>query len=154
MGRVKMKKIQILASILSLSLSFGQEANKKAETQADKTDWIPLFNGKDLDGWTPKFAGSDLGVNYKDTFQVKDGLLTIDYSKWEKFNGEFGHLYYKTPYSNYKIRGTYRFIGKQVNGGPGWANRNDPLKRHSTFRFQLKYCSNRQYASKIRISYL
>ena len=48
----------------------------------------------------------------------------------EKFSGEFGHLYYKTPYSHYKIRSTYRFIGKQVKGGPGWANRNNGFMLH------------------------
>ena len=30
-----------------------------------KDQWIPIFNGKNLDGWIPKFAGHDLGVNYK-----------------------------------------------------------------------------------------
>ena len=113
--------------LLSFGISFAEETAEKTKAKADKGSWISLFNGKNLDGWTPKFSGSDLGVNYNDTFQVKEGLLTIDYSKWEKFNGEFGHLYYKTPYSHYKIRGTYRFIGKQVNGGPGWANRKQRL---------------------------
>ncbi|MDG1364303.1 MAG: DUF1080 domain-containing protein, partial [Akkermansiaceae bacterium] len=101
-----MKRFQIFAALLSFGISFGEETTEK--TKADQAGWISLFNGKNLDGWTPKFSGSDLGVNYKDTFQVREGLLTIDYSKWEKFDGEFGHLYYKTPYSNYKIRGTYR----------------------------------------------
>jgi hypothetical protein len=119
--------------ILSLSLSSqAQEPQKKAENKQEKKEetWIALFNGKNLEGWTPKFSGSDLGQNYKETFQVQDGLLCVDYSNWEKFNGEFGHLYYKTPFSHYKIRATYRFIGKQVQGGPGWANRNNGLMLH------------------------
>jgi hypothetical protein len=98
--------------------------------EAKEEKWIPLFNGKDLDGWTPKFAGSELGVNYLDTFRVEDGLLTVNYEKWTEFKTEFGHLYYKTPYSNYRLRSTYRFIGEQVKGGPGWATRNNGFMLH------------------------
>ena len=43
--------------------------------KADPKDWIQLFNGKNLDGWTPKFAKHDLGENYNDTFRVENGLL-------------------------------------------------------------------------------
>lgn len=126
-----MKRSNFLAALFTLGVSFGQTTEIKPEAKAEKKEtWIPLFNGKDLTGWTPKFSGSNLGVNYKDTFQVNDGLLTIDYSKWEKFSGEFGHLYYKTPYSHYKIRSTYRFIDTQVKGGPGWANRNNGFMLH------------------------
>jgi len=117
-----MIKKQLLLAFLAIGFANAQEEKKE--------NWIQLFNGKDLTGWTPKFKGSDLGVNYKDTFKVEDGLLTIDYSKWDKFSGEFGHLYYKTPYSHYKIRSTYRFVGKQVKGGPGWANRNNGFMLH------------------------
>lgn len=118
------------ATVLSLLLPFSLlHADHHSEKKAEEK-WTPLFNGLNLDGWTPKFSGSDLGINYKDTFQVKDGLLVIDYSKWDKFNGEFGHLFYKTPYSSYKIRATYRFIGDQVKGGPGWANRNNGFMLH------------------------
>lgn len=102
-----------------------------AEESSSKELWIQLFNGRDLEGWTPKFKGHELGVNLHDTFKVEGGLLIIDYSKWEKFNGEFGHLFYKTPYSHYRLRATYRFVGEQVKGGPGWANRNNGFMIHS-----------------------
>lgn len=95
-----------------------------------KEKWIQLFNGKDLDGWTPKFTKHELGENYNNTFIVEDGLLTVDYSNWEKFDGEFGHLFYKTPYSHYRLRATYRFVGEQVQGGPEWAIRNNGLMIH------------------------
>jgi len=123
------KTARCLALLATVTLAHAQDGTAKPEA-AQEEGWIQLFNGKDLEDWTPKFSGSELGVNYKDTFQVKDGLLTVDYSKWEKFSGEFGHLYYKTPYSHYKIRSTYRFIGEQVKGGPGWANRNNGFMLH------------------------
>ncbi|MGB6221961.1 3-keto-disaccharide hydrolase [Haloferula sp.] len=101
-----------------------------ADDSTSKETWIQLFNGKDLDGWTPKFKGHELGVNLHDTFKVEDGLLVIDYSKWEEFNGKFGHLFYKTPYSHYRLRATYRFVGEQVKGGPAWAIRNNGFMIH------------------------
>ena len=90
-------------------------------------DWIQLFNGKDLTGWTPKFAKHDLGENYLDTFRVEEGLLKVRYDKWETFNGEFGHMFYKDPFSYYVIAAEYRFVGDQVKGGPDWAIRNNGL---------------------------
>src|SRR5699024_9763556 len=92
--------------------------------------WISLFNGKDLDGWIPKFAGYQQGVNYKNTFRVEDGLLTVSYDNYDSFNGEYGHLFYKEPFSHYKLRVEYRFVGDQVEGGAGWAFRNNGLMLH------------------------
>jgi len=91
----------------------------------DQGQWIRLFNGKDLAGWTPKFAGFALGKNYLDTFRVEGALLTVSYDKWKKFNGEFGHLFYKKEFKNYRLRVEYRFVGEQVAGGAGWALRNN-----------------------------
>lgn len=96
-----------------------------------KKEWIPLFNGKNLAGWIPKFAGYKLGVNYKNTFRVENGLLTVSYDNWDAFHGEYGHLFYKKqPFSNYKLRAEYRFIDEQVKGGAGWAVRNNGLMLH------------------------
>jgi Domain of Unknown Function (DUF1080) len=102
--------------------------------KASPGDWIQLFNGKDLTGWTPKFAKHDLGENYNDTFRVEDGLLKVRYDKWDTFNGEFGHMFYKDPFSYYVIAAEYRFVGDQVKGaGPGlsWAIRNNGLMLHA-----------------------
>src|SRR6266576_6008822 len=74
--------------ILTSLITLGQDAAAKA----DKKDWIQLFNGKDLDGWTVKIAKHKLGENFGDTFRVKDGLLTVSYDQYDKFDGQFGHL--------------------------------------------------------------
>ena len=112
---------RVAAALLAL-------ASLSARPQDEK--WIPLFNGKDLEGWTPKFAGHDLGENYLDTFRVENGVLTVRYDKYEKFDNKFGHLFYKDAFSHYKIRAEYRFVGDQVKGGPGWALRNNGLMLH------------------------
>jgi Domain of Unknown Function (DUF1080) len=92
--------------------------------------WIALFNGKDLEGWTPKITGYPLGENYADTFRVEDGVLKVAYDKYPKFEGKYGHLFYKTPFSHYRLRIEYRFVGKQCPGGEGWAFRNSGVMIH------------------------
>lgn len=82
---------------------------------------IKIFNGKDLDGWTPKITGHTAGENWGDTFTAKDGVLSVRYGAYTDFGGKFGHLFYKTAFSSYILRLEYRFVGKQVPGGPGWA---------------------------------
>ena len=101
--------------------------------QKQKSDgccWIKMFNGKNLDGWTVKMTGYELGENFGDTFRVEDGLLKVSYDKYDKFDGKFGHLFYKDEFSDYILRLDYRFVGEQAPGGPGWAFRNSGVMIH------------------------
>jgi hypothetical protein len=93
-------------------------------------EWIELFNGKDLKAWTPKFMGHQAGVNHKNTFRVEDGLLRVVYDDYEGWDGAFGHLFHEGNYSHYILQVTYRFVGKQATGGPGWATRNNGIMFH------------------------
>ena len=112
-----------------------QTTSPAAELPGDRStyDWTPLFNGKDLSGWTPKFARPELGVNLNDTFRVVDGLLQVRYDKWEGFNGEFGHLFYREPFSHYIIAAEYRFVGEQLPAARAhsWAVRNNGFMLHA-----------------------
>ncbi|MBS0263194.1 MAG: DUF1080 domain-containing protein [Planctomycetes bacterium] len=94
--------------------------------------WVQLFNGKNLDGWTIKIKSHPLGENFADTFRVEDGLLKVRYdkTKYKKFRGQFGHIFYKDTFSHYRLRVEYRFVGEQAEGGPGWAIRNSGVMIH------------------------
>jgi hypothetical protein len=96
-------------------------------------DWIQLFNGRDLTGWTPKLTHHELGDNFGDTFRVEDGLLKVRYDRYpDGFKTRFGHLFYAKPYSYYRLRVEYRFVGEQAAQGPGaWAIRNSGIMFHS-----------------------
>lgn len=107
----------------------GSGGDGGAEARAEG-DWIPLFDGESLDGWTPKFSGSELGENVLDTFRVADGLLQVRYDGYEDFGGRFGHLFFDGTFESYDIRAVYRFVGEQCPGGPGWARRNNGLMLH------------------------
>lgn len=113
-----------LLGLLAISLSCSQNQ------ESDETEWISLFNGKDLQGWTPKFTNYELGENVNNTFRVQDEVLRVSYDEWENFDRTFGHLFYKDKYSHYKIRLEYRFLGEQVAGGPNWAFRNSGIMIH------------------------
>ena len=97
---------------------------------ADKGRWVSLFDGKTLHGWTPKLKGSALGENTHDTFRVEDGVIKVSYDKYGSFHGEFGHLFYKSKFSKYRLRVEYRFVGEQVKDGPAWAFRNSGVMSH------------------------
>jgi 3-keto-disaccharide hydrolase len=114
------------------TLAQGRSAAPK--NNPDEKEWIQLFNGRDLKDWTPKFAHHDLGENFNDTFRVEDGLLKVRYDKWQKFTDEFGHLFYKEPFSYYDLVAEYRFVGEQVptdRKDLTWAIRNNGLMIHS-----------------------
>jgi len=120
-----MKRSVFLSFVLLLILNV---AAKSQSSIPDTTGpWIQLFNGKNLDGWVPKFAGYKLGVNYKNTFRVENGLLRVSYDQYKHFDGQFGHLFYKKKFSSYILRVVYRFVGKQVPGGPDWGYRNNGI---------------------------
>lgn len=130
----------IISSALSLGLISLCHADNAAETHgsAQKGKWIQLFNGKNLDGWTPKFKDHDAGVNYKNTFVVENGLLRVKYDQYDKWQNNFGHLFYKTEFSHYILRCEYRFVGNQVQGAPGWAFRNNGLMIHGQSLASMK----------------
>jgi len=119
-----------LALVASLLLVLSLSPVSLLADDADDGKWIQLFNGKNLDGWTPKIRYHDLGENYANTFRVEDGLLKVGYEGYDEFNETFGHLFYKDDFSNYRLRVEYRFVGEQCKGGPGWALRNSGLMIH------------------------
>lgn len=101
-----------------------------AQITAPQKDWKQLFNQKNLDGWDIKIKGYELNDNYAKTFSVKDKKLVVNYDGYDKFEQNYGHIFYKTPYSYYVVRAEYRFIGDQVKGGEGWAFRNSGIMVH------------------------
>jgi hypothetical protein len=116
-----------MALVIALTGAFGA----MAQGGKAKGKWISLFNGKNLDGWTPKFAGSEAGVNYLNTFRVENGVMKVSYDKYSTFKNEFGHIFYKQKFSNYRLRIEYRFVGEQCPGGPAWGLRNSGVMVHS-----------------------
>ncbi|HER08363.1 MAG TPA: DUF1080 domain-containing protein [Bacteroides sp.] len=121
---------RILLPLLLLLLIACNPSPKKPAASEPET-WIQLFNGKDLDDWIIKINKHPLGENFNNTFRVRDGMMVTSYDAYETFDGEFGHIFYKTPFSHYKLRVEYRIVGEQVPGGAGWAYRNSGVMFHA-----------------------
>lgn len=115
--------------VFAVSIGFAVHAAESAATP-ENDGFIQLFNGKNLDGWTPKIKGYPLGVNFGNTFRVEGGVLKVAYDQYDQFDNRFGHLFYKHSFSDYLLRIEYRFVGEQVKGGAGWALRNSGVMIH------------------------
>ena len=64
MPRVRPRRSLLgLATILPVfALAFVRR--DRAQDLPGKDGWIPLFNGKDLEGWKPKIKGYELGRQF------------------------------------------------------------------------------------------
>ena len=118
---------RVIFALFLLGIVGGGES---VSAQSDE-DWIPLFNGRDLDDWIVKIRGYEPGVNFNDTFRVEDGVMKVVYEGYGDFSNRFGHIFYKDPFSHYRLRVEYRFVGDQASNGPDWARRNSGAMLHS-----------------------
>lgn len=115
---------------LALGLVLVGMNDARGQEAASQKGWVSLFNGKNLEGWTPKITKYKAGENYANTFRVEDGVIKVSFDGYPNFDGKFGHLFSAKKYSNYKLRIEYRFVGDQCPGGPGWAIRNSGVMLH------------------------
>lgn len=124
----------LLAALCVCSCTGNKSSNRNSaddSTRVPQQEWVSLFNGKDLDGWTVKITGYPAGENFGNTFRVEDGLMKVRYDAYDEFKDRFGHIFAPQKYSNYKMRVEYRFVGDQVKGGAGWAYRNSGIMFHA-----------------------
>ena len=134
--RIRLSALFLFLPLMTVAVASVPAAGARAGQASKPNDpgareWIQLFDGRTLDGWTPKFAKHELGENFRNTFRAEEGLLKVRYDEWPAFDGEFGHLFYKDAFSYYIIAAEYRFVGEQVKGAPEWAVRNNGLMLHS-----------------------
>lgn len=115
----------LISSAVVLIASCTQPKNTSEE------EWVTLFNGKDIDDWIVKIHHHEPGVNFGNTFRVEDGIIKVRYDEYEDFNDQFGHLYYKQPYSHYRLRLEYRFVGELQQGAPDYTLLNSGVMFHS-----------------------
>ena len=71
---------------------------------------IPLFNGKNLEGWYADVPTADGKEDKNPSFIVRDGLLV-------SLGSPGGHLITDKEYSEYKLTVEYRFCAKPGNCG-------------------------------------
>lgn len=99
-----MKNLSLFIILTLVVISCGTVAEKNKSENANtsltkKTEWIPLFNKKNLDNW---FARG------KATWHVKDGIMIGE--------GGMGHIYTNAIATDFIVKGTFR-ISKNGNSG-------------------------------------
>ncbi len=96
--------VLVLVLLLALVLSF------QIAKVADAGDWTPLFNGKDLSGWTYHLSEDNAKVD--DVWTVKDGVL--------KCAGKpRGYIRTEKDYENYVLKLQWRFDPEKGPGNSG-----------------------------------
>ncbi len=119
-----MKYILVLLLLVTTTQTYSQ-------VDPDAEQWVNLFNGKDLKDWIPKINHHEAGENFANTFRVVDGIMQVRYDQYGAFNEQFGHLYYKTPFSYYKLVFEYRFTGEWRKDAPAYTVKNSGVMFHS-----------------------
>ena len=102
-----------------------------APTSNKNEEWVQLFNGRDINDWVVKIHHYPPGENFGNTFRVKDDMIQVRYDQYGEFNDRFGHLYYKTPFSNFHLSLEYRFTGQLQQGAPEYTLLNSGVMFHS-----------------------
>ena len=120
-----------MKQLFAIALAITCASCGHAQQNADKEEWISLFNGKDIKDWTAKVNHHETGDNYGNTFRVEDGIIKVRYDKYDTFNEQFGHLYYKQPFSYYHLIVEYRFTGTWRKDAPSYTLLNSGVMFHS-----------------------
>lgn len=91
--------------------------------------WRPLFNGRDLDGWTI-YQDGEGNRDANDAIRIEKGMLHM---LGPSFSGpdraSFGHIATKSLHGNYHLRMDFRF-GERRFAPRGWQRRNSGLLYH------------------------
>lgn len=119
-----MKKYLLLLTIVAAG------CNNSKKIAAGK-QWANLFNGKDINDWIIKIQHHEVNENFGNTFRVEEGIIKVRYDQYGDFNDQFGHLYYKMPFSWFHLKFEYRFTGQQQKGAPSYTLLNSGVMFHS-----------------------
>ena len=79
-------------------------------------------------------------------------MLRVVYDDYDRWDGAFGHLFSEGDYSHYILQVTYRFVGEQAAGGPGWALRNNGIMFHGQKPGELG--ENQDFPNSIEFQFL
>jgi hypothetical protein len=104
----------------------------------DNSDWVDLFNGKNLEDWIVKTYHHETGEDTLQTFRVKDNMIQVRYDKYGNFDDQFSHLYYKKPYSYYHFKIDYQFTGELQQGAPPYTLLNSGVMFHCLDPYTMK----------------
>lgn len=114
----RMKKVfdTLIVLFIGIAMISCQPGKEKVETDnepinSDTSEWISLFNGVDLSGWT---------VRGKAEWNVKDGILI------GRSNEGRGHIYATPELTDLEVKGMFRLSDQGGGGNSGLYFRANP----------------------------
>lgn len=113
---------------LSVCILSGCSVSKPKSTEPE---WKSLFNGKDITDWTVKINHHEVGEDPAKTFRVEDGIIKVRYDQYDKFNEQYGHLYFNQPYAYFHLKFQYRITGQWRKDAPSYTIGNSGVMFHS-----------------------
>lgn len=129
--------VPLALSVILLSMISCRDkttAKKVLQTEVspvNENEWVSIFNGTDLKGFTMKIKGYPLGENFGSTFRVQDGILSVRYDGYgPDLLGRFGTLYIDKELHDYRLKVEYRFVGETAPGAPEWGYRDSGIQFH------------------------
>ena len=106
--------LTVLAGIFMLSCQSNQKKSEAVklpfeESAVTSSDWISIFNGKDLESWT---------VRGKADWKVEDGIIIGQ--------GANGHIYAAPELTDLEVKGTFRISDQGGGSNSGLYFRSNP----------------------------
>ena len=102
--------MKAIARMSIIALFVGVFLSSATTYGDDASGWTPLFNGKDLSGWTYHLRDSDAPM--EDVWSVNDGVLICK-------GNPIGYIRTKEDYKNYVLKLQWRFDPEKGPGNSG-----------------------------------
>lgn len=113
-------KPAILRSTIGLVLVtcvLGLAPSATAESKPENDGWIPLFNGKNLDGWYSYLESDGKNKDPRGVFKVEDGMIHILDVPMSGGKSNNGYLATTKDFSNVRIHAAYKWGAKRAYEG-------------------------------------
>jgi hypothetical protein len=96
-----MRTLAFLSALLLVAAAFAAVPLSAAEDDKEAPKFVPIFNGKNLDGWVAVLGGKEAEAGT--TFTVKEGALVIS-------GKPAGYVATKKSFEDYTIKYDWKFV--------------------------------------------
>jgi hypothetical protein len=109
----------LIVTTATLSIVGCASLQERSSARQHEPTWRSLFDGRTLNGWTPKIVGYRAGQDPLQTFRVRDGALVVDYANYGgDLKARVGHIFTRESFRAYRLSLDYRFVGDEFPNSP------------------------------------
>jgi hypothetical protein len=103
--------------ILAAGMLTVADASAFSQSKAESDGWIPLFNGKNLDGWYSYLDSNGKNKDPNHVFKVENGMIHILDVPMSDGKSDNGYLSTTQDFSNVRIHVEYKWGVKRATEG-------------------------------------